>query len=107
RFQIAQVTLRFVVPEVEILDDFQAPLIVNAAGDLVEPGPEAVCDSVDHPETRFRGTLLRVEPAVRRNDSGIEDAAYGLIAEGSPIFFAVLSVGPGRHPAAAALTVRE
>ena len=49
RFQIAQVTLRFVVPGVEILDDFQSPLIVNAAGNLVEPGPKAVGDSVDHP----------------------------------------------------------
>ena len=54
--------------------------VVERAGELGEPGPQAVGDPVGDPDADLRLALHRVLPAVRLLDAHAEDADDGLAA---------------------------
>ena len=81
--------------------------VVQHAGELGEPGPQAVGDAVGDPEADLRLALHRVLPAVRLLHAHAEDADDRLAAHRGAVFLGVLAVGPGGHQPAARLAVGE
>src|SRR5215470_11259273 len=47
---VPQIALVFVMPSVEVLDDFEPAMINHLAVELREPGPKIMGDPVNHPE---------------------------------------------------------
>ena len=62
------------MPAVEVLDDAEPAPIAERAGELGEPGPQAVGDPVGDPDADLRLALDRVLPAVRLLHAHAEDA---------------------------------
>ena len=76
---VPQVPLDAVVPAVEVLDDPEPAAVAEHAGELGEPGPQAVGDPVGEPDADLRLALHRVLPAVRLLDAHAEDAPDRLV----------------------------
>src|SRR5262245_50044733 len=95
------------MPCIQVLDDLEPAMIDDLAVKLGEPRPQVMGDAVGNPQPYLVTTLYRVFPPVRLFDTHAEDPADGLAAEGRGVFFAILTVEPGRHHAATCLAVGE
>ena len=107
RLLVPQVPLGAVVPAVEVLDDAEPAAVAEHAGELGEPGPQAVGDPVGEPDADLRLALHRVLPAVRLLDAHAEDAPDRLAAHRGAVLLGGLAVGPRGHEPAPRLAVGE
>src|SRR5215831_9315232 len=86
---VAQVAFGLPMPDVEILHHGEPAAVVHAGADFVEPGPEPVGHTVEHPDARLVAVLHGIRPALGCYHAHVKDSADRLAAECGTVFLAV------------------